>query len=124
MSSIFKEKIPFLSSYRNPCWLEPLPDTFPYTENRYGGKTQGYMSNLTPAWTTLYTLQKESRKVRLRCLPYFFIGGFPKCGTTDVYDKLVLHPLIQGCLFKEPHYWTRWRFWTGNLLSIGILYCQ
>ncbi|KAK3796978.1 hypothetical protein RRG08_015844 [Elysia crispata] len=29
---------------------------------------------------------------KLRCLPYFYIPGFPKCGTTDFYNFLKIHP--------------------------------
>ena len=31
-----------------------------------------------------------------RCLPYFFLAGFPKCGTTDMYRRMELHSLISG----------------------------
>ncbi|KAL8609182.1 hypothetical protein ACOMHN_062422 [Nucella lapillus] len=45
----------------------------------------------------------------LRCLPYFFLAGFPKCGTTDMYQRIVAHPLVVH-LLKEPHWFTRRRF--------------
>ena len=44
------------------------------------------------------------------CLPYFFLGGFPKCGTTELYSRLVRHPDIAKPGRKEPHWWTRARF--------------
>ena len=45
----------------------------------------------------------------LRCLPYFFLAGFPKSGTTDLFYKMGIHPqILAGC--KEPHWWTRRRF--------------
>ena len=44
------------------------------------------------------------------CLPYFFLGGFTKCGTTEVYSQLVKHPDIAEPVGKEPHWWTRTRF--------------
>ncbi|KAK6328073.1 hypothetical protein J4Q44_G00000510 [Coregonus suidteri] len=34
----------------------------------------------------------------------------PKCGTTDLYDRLQLHPEVRFTTFKEPHWWTRKRF--------------
>ena len=46
----------------------------------------------------------------VQCLPYFFIGGFPKCGTTDLFQKLLLHPEICSGRSKEPHWWTRIRY--------------
>ena len=46
---------------------------------------------------------------KLSCLPYFFIGGFAKCGTTELFSKLVFHPdIFKGR--KENHWWTRSRF--------------
>ena len=46
----------------------------------------------------------------LLCLPYFFIGGFPKCGTTELFAKLITHPEILKGKSKEPHWWTRTRY--------------
>ncbi|XP_041485502.1 carbohydrate sulfotransferase 15-like isoform X2 [Lytechinus variegatus] len=46
---------------------------------------------------------------RPRCLPYFFIGGFPKCATTDLWGKLMTHPSMVKTT-KEPHWWTRTHF--------------
>ena len=51
------------------------------------------------------------------CLPYFFIGGFPKCGTTELYDKLIWHPEIISPARKEPHWWTRDRFTRDKNIS-------
>ncbi|XP_071819278.1 carbohydrate sulfotransferase 15-like isoform X2 [Apostichopus japonicus] len=52
-------------------------------------------------------------KSRLRCIPYFYLIGMPKCGTTDLWSKLVQHPQIQGTP-KEPHWWSKRRLgWTG-----------
>ena len=44
------------------------------------------------------------------CLPYFFLGGFPKCGTSELYSQLIQHPHIAEAGWKEPHWWTRTRF--------------
>ena len=46
----------------------------------------------------------------LYCLPYFFVAGFPKCGTTDLFAKLAWHPDISASYIKEIHWWTRTRF--------------
>ena len=52
----------------------------------------------------------EGSRSRLRCVPYFYIAGMPKCGTTDLYARLTRHPEITGGVMKEPHWWTRKRF--------------
>ncbi|XP_071824230.1 carbohydrate sulfotransferase 15-like isoform X2 [Apostichopus japonicus] len=41
---------------------------------------------------------------QLWCLPYFYIIGFHKCGTTDIFDKLEFHPNVLK-VGKEPHWW-------------------
>ncbi|XP_063965638.1 carbohydrate sulfotransferase 15-like [Lytechinus pictus] len=46
---------------------------------------------------------------RLRCLPYFYILGVAKCGTSDLWDKIVSHPHVVRNLLKEPHWWSRRR---------------
>ena len=51
------------------------------------------------------------------CLPYFFIGGFPKCRTTELYDKLIRHPEIISPARKEPHWWTRDQFTRDKNIS-------
>ncbi|XP_072030176.1 carbohydrate sulfotransferase 15-like [Amphiura filiformis] len=44
---------------------------------------------------------------RTRCLPYFYLGGAPKCGTTDLWFNLLRHPDVfsQPRFKKEPHFW-------------------
>lgn len=34
----------------------------------------------------------------------------PKCGTTDLYDRLTRQPEVLTGVIKEPHWWTRKRF--------------
>ncbi|XP_071479278.1 carbohydrate sulfotransferase 15-like [Diadema antillarum] len=43
-----------------------------------------------------------------QCLPYFYLIGMPKCGTTDVWNKLIAHPHVVET-GKEPHWWSRVR---------------
>ena len=58
------------------------------------------MSYKNPCW---------NEQDKLLCLPYFLIGGFAKCGTTELFSKLTFHPnIFHGS--KEIHWWTRTRF--------------
>ncbi|KAK9829104.1 hypothetical protein WJX72_003914 [[Myrmecia] bisecta] len=41
----------------------------------------------------------------LRCLPYFSIIGVSKCGTTDLYKKLLQMPGVADNSNKGPHFW-------------------
>ena len=66
-----------------------------------------YLPNFkSPCWVA----EMELNHFELHCLPYFFIAGFSKCGTTDIYRKLVKHPQIMRGL-KELNYWNRRLFW-------------
>ncbi|KAJ8042328.1 Carbohydrate sulfotransferase 15 [Holothuria leucospilota] len=49
-----------------------------------------------------------NKRSKLRCLPYFYQIGMPKCGTTDLWNKLIKHPQIQN-VPKEPHWWAKRR---------------
>ncbi|KAL3846986.1 hypothetical protein ACJMK2_017926 [Sinanodonta woodiana] len=46
----------------------------------------------------------------LRCLPYFLIAGFPKCGSTDLWKRLTYHPEIVALHPKESSFFDGRRF--------------
>ncbi|KAI8472649.1 MAG: P-loop containing nucleoside triphosphate hydrolase protein [Monoraphidium minutum] len=41
----------------------------------------------------------------LTCIPYFHIIGVSKCGTTDLYHRLVMHQGVLTARNKGPHFW-------------------
>ena len=47
------------------------------------------------------------KQKKLICLPNIYFGGPPKCGSTQLYDILTTHPLLQGPFVKEPHWWAK-----------------
>lgn len=58
-------------------------------------------------------------KRKLRCLPFFHVLGVDKCGSTDLYYRIVRHPQIlpnSGVLDKETSWWS-WRRYGKQLLS-------
>ncbi|XP_071834648.1 uncharacterized protein [Apostichopus japonicus] len=57
---------------------------------------------------------------KLYCLPYFFLAGMPKCGTTDIWSKISQHPQVAAAQ-KEPHWWTRGMI-KGSLKLRGYMY--
>lgn len=74
----------YLKTYKNPCWHEAL----------YGS----HSSNI---------------KFVLRCLPYFYLIGADKCGTTDLFLRLLKHPEIiktKAYFSKETMWWAWTRF--------------
>lgn len=69
------------------------------------------------------------RSGRLGPLPSFLILGYGKCGTTELYDRLVEHPQIASSLTKEVNYfshqygrglpWYRAHFTTARGQGVG-----
>ncbi|KAK1793527.1 hypothetical protein P4O66_011431 [Electrophorus voltai] len=105
----------FLPYLKNPCWYEDYTGNTtadPYERNLYllySRRFQAMYKHLHAAFLE-HLHRRGNAPQRLRCLPYFYIIGQPKCGTTDLYDRLRLHPQVQFTTMKEPHWWTRKRF--------------
>jgi len=64
-------------------------------------------------------LQRDSYPWRFRCLPYFYLAGVTKSGTTDFINMLLRHPQLHGPLVKEPMYWNRRRYPNGVQVGNG-----
>ncbi|XP_045159543.2 carbohydrate sulfotransferase 15-like isoform X2 [Mercenaria mercenaria] len=67
-----------------------------------------------PCW---YEETDNNKTPQIKCLPFFYIIGAPKCGTTDLHTRLVAHPLISRKVVKEPHWINRERYISGHELS-------
>ncbi|KAM6067076.1 carbohydrate sulfotransferase 15 isoform 1-T3 [Chlamydotis macqueenii] len=113
MFSVIPNK--FLPNSKNPCWYEEYrgnTTTDPYATNSYALYSKRFRTIFDYLrkvfWNHLY--HYKDKHYRLRCLPHFYIIGQPKCGTTDLYDRLRLHPDVRFSAIKEPHWWTRKRF--------------
>ncbi|XP_053548579.1 carbohydrate sulfotransferase 15 [Bombina bombina] len=105
----------FLQLSLSPCWYQEYKGNHsndPYRSNAYAFYSKRFHSIFAELrksfWEKLQL--KEGRRYRMRCLPYFYIIGQPKCGTTDLYDRLRLHSRVRFSVIKEPHWWTRKRF--------------
>lgn len=55
---------------------------------------------------TLFKPKLKNSAKSLYCLPYFFLAGFPKCGTTSLDYIFRQHPQIAGPWIKEPQWWS------------------
>ncbi|KAM4704104.1 carbohydrate sulfotransferase 15 [Rhinophrynus dorsalis] len=118
-SVIPQEFVPFS---RSPCWYQEYGwenGKDPYSTNAYALYSKRFRSIFKEMrqrfWGKLQLI--EGYRYRLRCLPHFYIIGQPKCGTTDLYDRLRLHPRVQFSVIKEPHWWTRKRFGIVRLME-------
>ena len=101
----------FLPNYRNPCWWEVLPWPSPYKHNFYMWHVPNQVVPAIRLANQKLTMQSMwGKKKRLRCLPYFYIIGFPKCGTTELFEVLQMHYRVANRVgMKAPMFWNRWR---------------
>ena len=86
----------FSEELKNPCWPRNSSDNFTIDKLE---------EEITSNSTESQLVGETSR--RLFCLPYFFLAGFPKCGTTSIHNTLKRHPQIIAPVIKEPHWWAR-----------------
>lgn len=105
----------FLPNSKSPCWYEEFTGrntTDPYVTNSYALYSKRFRATFDALRKAFWghLSHAAGKHFRLRCLPYFYIIGQPKCGTTDLYDRLRLHPEVKFSAIKEPHWWTRKRF--------------
>uniref|UniRef100_UPI003AAD7091 carbohydrate sulfotransferase 15-like n=1 Tax=Centroberyx gerrardi TaxID=166262 RepID=UPI003AAD7091 len=104
----------FLPGIKNPCWHEEFSTKTnfdPYRGNLFTThKSFKTASDYLRTKFQEHLYHRDGKQYRLRCLPYFYIIGQPKCGTTDLFNRLLLHPEVKFIALKEPHWWTRKRF--------------
>ncbi|XP_076448410.1 carbohydrate sulfotransferase 15-like isoform X2 [Babylonia areolata] len=58
-----------------------------------------------PCW-----YEDPRKRKQMRCLPYFYVAGVAKCGTTDIFKRVRIHPAIMQGELKEYHWWDRLRY--------------
>ena len=86
-----------------------------YIRNRYSKlfmeldsiKYRDDMKN--PCWNV------DNNENQVACLPYAYILGQPKCGTSDLYERLKRHPNVVMPKRKEVRWFTRGEFTTEAL---------
>lgn len=122
---LLQPPIKFLPEFKNPCWRENFTTHIydMYANNGFAKYSHTYekaFSKFIRRWAK----QTPRRSHRLRCLPYFFLAGQPKCGSTDLYNKIISHPDIVIPPVKESHWWGKNRYgkcWQ-NVCVCGHLY--
>ncbi|KAK7482991.1 hypothetical protein BaRGS_00025768 [Batillaria attramentaria] len=53
---------------------------------------------------------EENSSFGMSCLPYFYLAGLPKCGTTDLWNRICMHPDVAPTFPKETGWLTKFRF--------------
>lgn len=80
LERVFAELPPegFLNTFKNPCWKYKMEMN----------------ENIPRTLEDLFTGEGEEQ-TSLACLPYAYILGQPKCGTSDLFERLKVHPDIR-----------------------------
>ena len=98
----------FSDEFKNPCWYsnKAISD---HQKSILLKKVKLYKNSLNHQQIVNMTQQTEHtpKSNVLRCMPYFFIAGFPKSGSTSIHSALCHHPKIAQPIRKEIHWWTR-----------------
>ncbi|XP_059143971.1 carbohydrate sulfotransferase 15-like isoform X2 [Physella acuta] len=117
VSEVLAMPIKFLPEYKNPCWREEVVQ--PADDMYHGNLFANYSYRYEKIFRTFrQQWAKRLDRFRLRCLPYFFIAGMPKCGSTDLYHRLIAHPDVAAPPVKESHWWGKNRYgWCLNYTS-------
>ena len=101
----------FDSKFKNPCWYSSF--SMPMLK----GKVDKFYNESV----SLYDLMNFNKQKTLQCLPYFYIAGFPRSGTTAVYGLISHHPQFTEPTHKEVHWLTHSEFnpvFPENLKSV------
>lgn len=105
----------FMPGIKSPCWYEEFSGELSadlYKRNLFTQRSKSFKTVCDRLRTNFqqHLHHRDGKQFRLRCLPFFYIIGQPKCGTTDLFHRLLLHPEVKFNTMKEPHWWTRKRF--------------
>ena len=100
LSRVFSE-LPsdgFLPEFKNPCWMGDA------TEIARAGVHNNELPNPSDPMADLSSLASPTiveKDPVLTCLPYVYMLGQPKCGTTDLFIRMIRHPHICDNFRKE-----------------------
>lgn len=118
LKRIFQELPPrgFLEDWKNPCWKADVDvsrilnerEAVALKKRRKTLKRKGIVEEEE-------TLEDTSAEASVHCLPYAYILGQPKCGTSDLFERLKMHPQIKMPARKEVRWFTRGEFTRSRL---------
>ncbi|CAH1799110.1 unnamed protein product [Owenia fusiformis] len=87
----------FLKDYKNPCWIARNTNMSPNFHFRKANMS------VTPKWVSEVG---RSFGWKLRCLPYFYVVGMVKSGTSNLFRMISRNPEVATPLLKEYHWWS------------------
>ena len=101
----------FDSQFLNPCWFH---------ENSAEYKSSIPEKSKFSASQKKRTASAHDDKI-LSCLPYVYLLGQPKSGTSDLYQRIVAHPDVVSPDRKEIRWFTRGEFTTSEMAPEEML---
>ena len=110
---LFQTPFDSLPGYKNPCWISKIDSDSVY--NRNARSPWKFHKQLGQVYDE--RMRKDGFRWRMRCFPYFMLIGVSKCGTTDLFARIRMHPEIFGPTVKEIRFWNRQRI--GRLRLSG-----
>jgi len=121
LQTIIPPSVQFMKEYQNPCWYMTLSLTRKI--KRMFMHKGGSLTDTEAAYIMSEMFYPERGMVTksLVCIPKVFFIGFPRSGSTQLYQMLTRHPQLIGGVNKEPHWWTRFPFtakFPHNILAI------
>ena len=94
----------FHPKFKNPCWYS----NFRIPQLR--GKVEKFYNESAQLYDLMKLNKLNDGSSTLHCLPYFYIAGFPRSGTTALYSLISHHPQFTEPAHKEVHWLTRGKF--------------
>lgn len=109
LKTIVRKFVPskFDGNSRDFCWqshlsLSPLPRV-----HELIASYSHYEMTVTDVFRKIERATNSLNPVNTTCLPSTHIIGFPRCGSTYLYQLLSKHPDMRHAREKEPHFWTK-----------------
>ena len=100
----------FSTEYKNPCWFSNLKITKQiraYLMLTLNSEERNMLSKKQVISIANKLFDTSGQSGTLLCMPFFFVAGFPKSGTSTLDMALRRLPELTGPVLKEPHWWTR-----------------
>ena len=120
----------YISELRNPCWYSDFEIPSVINQLKFPGVSQKLDENsvkLKEKYIATYQTSnlrvpirahsESSRERNLYCLPYFFLLGYAKTGTTTLYSLITKFNLFASPVSKELHWWAWYPYQTTEPLS-------
>ncbi len=102
----------YLKTFSNHCWKIDVHfqvnNSTHLITGKYGSQTFSFHDELNDNKRIVSRkgfLRNSNHALPLACVPEVFLAGFPKCGSTYLYDQLTSHPSVVTPTMKELHWW-------------------